>query len=132
MSYGCYGINFCVYKNVQMTTAKELMIGNLFLFTDEPKEIRRITGSHIEYAERYNGWFNSFFEPIPITEEWLELKLGFEKIKFFWANRLFIIKKDQFGKYTFCIGDQYTVEIEYIHQLQNLYLCICGKELQLK
>jgi hypothetical protein len=131
MSYGCYGINFCVYKNLQMTTAKELMIGNLFLFTDEPKGIRSITGTHIEYAERYNSWFNSFFEPIPITEEWL-LKFGFKKSDhdsggYKWHNGMFYIL--ELAKDAFYCDYILIFSIHYIHQLQNLYLSLTQKEL---
>jgi hypothetical protein len=124
-----------------MIQAKELRIGNLFLFTDEPKGIRSITGSHIEYAERYNGWFNSFFEPILITEEWL-LKFGATKYN---DNRFYLDleKEGTLQLFFWNIGDDYIIcefssrsehvcyfnDHKYVHQLQNLYFALTQKEL---
>ena len=118
-----------------MIQAKELKIGNLFLFTDEPKEIRSITGSHIEYAERYNGWFNSFFEPILITEEWL-LKFGFTQtdkgVYVLWCSnyqKIQYIFSTISETQSVIYNNAFINNILYIHQLQNLYFALTQKEL---
>ena len=69
-------------------------------------------------------------EPIPITEEWL-LKFGFvfNADSKFWVDRLCVhLKDNEF----YIIYEQGRVWIEYIHQLQNLFYFLSGKELELK
>jgi len=81
-----------------------------------------------------NDWER--LKPIPLTEEWLE-RFGFEKensINEEWRKEksLPIIKEgDEFsfivGYYENTIGF-----FKYVHQLQNLYFALTGKELELK
>ncbi len=75
-------------------------------------------------------------EPIPLTEKWL-LSLGFNSIDFvhdgledngyyepemeFSLNRSF-----QFSEY------HKRIDLQYVHQLQNLYFALTGKELIIK
>ena len=74
-------------------------------------------------------------KPIPLTKEWL-LKLGIQYSDFeglFQIGGYDIDAKDgsychfYFNEY----GDWYK-EIEYVHQLQNLYFALTGEELKLK
>lgn len=70
----------------------------------------------------------SMIRPIPLTEEWL-LKFGFEKSgdhynKWVDDVRAFILLND----FTLCDIDL-KVEIKYVHQLQNLYFALTGKEI---
>jgi len=72
------------------------------------------------------------FKPIPLTEEIL-LKCGAKKTD----------KEDSFGGFIIYYpngngmriknnewsNQHITVKIEFLHQLQNLYWCLCGKEL---
>lgn len=79
---------------------------------------------------------DKIIQPIPLTEEWL-LKFGFE----------LDIEDDgyQKGKYKVSVSDEgclffiyigyYPEEIaefKYVHQLQNLYHALTGKEIKLK
>ena len=83
-------------------------------------------------------------EPITITEEWL-IKLGFER-KNNYPNEILAIRderylgcwlgisKSLFENWTFYKGSWIDnkvniVEIKHIHQLQNIYFDISGKEL---
>ena len=78
------------------------------------------------------------FEPIPITEEWL-LKFGFKELNI--KNRFitecgFEIEKQGFNyAYVLWGGEdapfltQFIGHCKYIHQLQNLYFSLTGKEL---
>lgn len=73
-------------------------------------------------------------KPIPLTEEWL-IKFGFEREGHF-TMRL--------GKFTcsceedyisdFCLGDIELFDVipKYVHQLQNLFYALCGRELTVK
>jgi hypothetical protein len=76
-------------------------------------------------------------EYIPLTEEW-KLKFGFEKTE--WDNfnsyRL-MIGNNEYAIILYSdgnceVGDIITCKIEYVHQLQNFYFAIKGKELTLK
>lgn len=79
------------------------------------------------------------FKPIPLTPEILE-KAGFV-IDYSW--QIPKVQKDNFVMYidnsdgftlsaNFGHIQQLDVEIKYLHQLQNLYYCLTGKELEIK
>ena len=117
-------------------TASELRIGNyVFDGNRELTQVKSIIEGAINYELDYgNLWANQecYFEnlnPIPITEEWL-LKFGFEKCEYLkntWDNGSIIISlKYDIFYYELLNG---TVDIKYIHQLQNLYFALTGKEL---
>lgn len=81
-----------------------------------------------------------YFEPIPLTEEWL-LKFGFEKdydktlpyqegyikenIKF---NSEFQLMEEGMEGDLICIGKP----LKHVHQLQNLYFALTEEELEVK
>lgn len=79
---------------------------------------------YIEYNETH-------FVPIPLTEEWL-LKFGFED-----RNILGFFSKDSFTihfgqKLVFYKGDRVLKNfdnLEFVHQLQNLFFVLTGEEL---
>ena len=88
------------------------------------------------------GSFN--YAPIPITEDIL-LKCGFEKhsnSNEFW--NLYTLKNGWYISQALHIEDSAGVnfgcfywsgefiEIKHLHQLQNLFFCLCGKELTIK
>ena len=75
-------------------------------------------------------------DPIPITEQWL-VDFGFEKTE--WDNnnsfRKMIGNNDYaivFYSNCICeIGDIIVKEIDFVHQLQNLFFALTGTELEL-
>jgi len=94
--------------------------------------------------------YDKYIKPIPLTEEWL-VKLGFEVNKclgreYYWID----LTKDQstYIYYHFkdgvCVGNgisvsgseeyerTYFVDLQYVHQLQNLYFALKANELILK
>jgi len=120
--------------------ATELRIGNYVYH--HCSTIVEVIDSHKIEIESIN---HGFFEPIPLTEEWL-LKFGFilekdlvllredEKEYQVYIKNISII--DIKGSYYFWIGIEednwYSFEwtkIEYVHQLQNLNFAITGEEL---
>ena len=73
-------------------------------------------------------------KPIPLTEEWL-VKFGFKnKTVLEFIDRYFI---DEFSVdynrthkyYHFNVGYEFNVEIDHIHELQNLHFSLTGEEL---
>ena len=78
--------------------------------------------------------------PIPLTEEWL-LKFGFEDIT--QLDNIDFKEYRMINEYSFCVqfpcgveahcyAGNYPIAIKYLHQLQNLYFALTGKELTMK
>jgi hypothetical protein len=72
-------------------------------------------------------------DPIPLTKVWL-----FEKFNFSWSNKFNCYMKDTPDDTPFFLDKNFvvldidlTIEIKYVHQLQNLYFAITGEELKL-
>jgi len=110
--------------------ASELRIGNLIIGAFD--NTLKVTISQMVNLD--NG-FESI-EPIPLTEEWL-LKFGFKTDNKCWRKDIHIfeyelIKDDEF---TFDVinveCNNWTVSVKYVHELQNLYFVLTGKELTL-
>ena len=84
------------------------------------------------FFKTLKGWSKG--RPIPLTEEWL-LKFGFSLVSY----RFFISGGHEvrssafmFNRFSYFIGSIYIAEVEYVHQLQNLYFALTGKELEIK
>jgi hypothetical protein len=72
--------------------------------------------------------FIEWFEPIPLTEEWL-LKFGFKKSSWGWIKNGVNIQK---GFTLAFSSNKNSIEIKHLHQLQNLYFALTGQELEFK
>lgn len=113
-----------------MIDARELRIGN-YVTHNHPigMKLQAIitNGCDIDLYEE--------LEPIPLTEEWL-LKFGFEQI----GSTIYInigsieIGTISNGKrfYIQIRSENVTLPIKSVHELQNLFFCLCGKELVLQ
>lgn len=77
------------------------------------------------------NFLNIYLEPILLTQEWL-LKFGFETDNIEWWNGILSIGIYKDGLF-FCPTGEISLrigkEIQYVHQLQNLYFVLTGKEL---
>ena len=122
----------------------ELRIGNYVTFTDETNTIVAI--SPADFAREFHkGYHFDGYEPIPLTEDWL-VRFGFEceeqeatGIALYneWSIGRFCLltdgtegwAKDSYAK-TFL--DEPNVEVKHVHQLQNLFYCLCSEELTTK
>lgn len=109
--------------------ANELRIGNFVYLKSKQKIFGISSGYEID-----TGTDSEDFEPIPLTEEWL-LKFGFELCdapeEQGYQKGEYRMFKNDVGEFNFCLfefGDWYQ-KIESVHELQNLYLCLCGEEL---
>jgi hypothetical protein len=74
---------------------------------------------------------NVNFWGIPITEEWL-IKFGIND-KFYFAGNLILCEDEE----SYYLADENDIgfglrPIKYVHQLQNLYHSLTGKELEIK
>ncbi len=130
--------------------AKELRIGNIVY--SKMFERDRIVGiigrNNLLSYECENGGLDGTIgiidaNPIPLTEEWL-LKFGFEKISELEYNiklGVLISICIDISDYSYAIYDNTgnfnkgayptsLVSSKYVHQLQNLYFALTGKELE--
>jgi hypothetical protein len=137
--------------------ANELRIGNLIKGTANAKVTPPTV--YAVYTETFSDIDSGLgiFEPIPLTEEWL-LKFGFKSINDSCGYRIEISKNDsKFWLTVFLSHDtdgsevwgcnhadltelepnesfcsSIPVNIDYVHQLQNLYFALTGEELGIK
>jgi hypothetical protein len=136
--------------------AKELRIGNFVFNNNKVIEIENIYDDAVNVLFFAGGWGDygyvsddnkiSNLNPIPITEEWL-LKFGFNNVsdnfsKSFQKNgfRVSLGSDNAWYReeYLFNEGIEEKdwmgaegIDIETIHQLQNLYFALTGEELSL-
>lgn len=121
--------------------ANELRIGNIVRYygNNNPLKIE-----HIDTRNR-NGWLNGYIieensnclnktaisalEPIPLTSEWL-INFGFEETDY--AGGCYYLGSLQIDLSDFECAfktNWLDCKVQYVHQLQNLYFAITGKEL---
>jgi len=125
--------------------ARELRIGNLV--NHIRKGIIVVGIMELDFVEK--GVLD--IDPIPLTEEWLK-KFGFEfeykncgveakisvQINEYWKTSFSIWSVDGWYYWQYTPGgydaeyNDWPVELQYVHQLQNLFYCLCGKELTIK
>ena len=106
-----------------MLSANELRIGNFVnVKTIWQDQIYSVSEGCVTL--RANGLFPlEVIKPIPLTEEWL-LKFDFDKYNLgFWCSS---------DALYFEYGDGRSVEIKYVHSLQNIYFALTGEELTIK
>jgi len=130
--------------------ASELRIGNYVNYAAEKVIVlqtsiksRNKWDVELGYFEDSIGFERMITEiqPIPLTEEWL-LRFGFEKeeeqdelLNTFMFCKLNTVRVEFSDKHKQLYWhDNYTSiyhkEIKYVHQLQNLYFALTGKELE--
>jgi hypothetical protein len=102
----------------------ELRIGNYIL---DGGDVEEVTYRVIEMLVKNQAEF----DPIPLTEEWLVRfdgrKTIVEDYPIYFVNPFDI----EFYGYesVVLIGERAEVKVKYVHQLQNLYFALTGKEL---
>ncbi len=119
--------------------ASELRIKNLINHEGDVLEVIEIKMVSIDGNPKINGWDEEEIEPIPLKQQWL-LKFGFER---FPMSAPALAEWDEYVKdgfevfnygtslqeYYFKAWDGKIIKLEYVHQLQNLYFSLTGKEL---
>ncbi len=127
---------------METVRASELRIGNFvmdrggkILFIDHWEYENKISEKRVDGLHPFTE-FVEYLQPIPLTEEWL-LKFGFEMeysqltniYKYFLVNAPFGYSQGQFNVFT--QTGCFSVEIKYVHQLQNLYFALTNEELEI-
>ena len=112
--------------------AKELRIGNWVYHSSGNIIDVEIINSDIEEDD---------LQPIPLTEEWL-VKLGFKR----YTDRHYTMSLSSRGLINVYLSPDGDLSVElgtttgyllgyppitHVHHLQNLYWCLCGKELEI-
>lgn len=126
-----------------MIDSKELRIGNLVLFDTEVDTIQSLGRKYCD-GENRRTWSYDRLHPIPLTEELL-VKLGFDEYVDFGNNTgdfdliplqgfsyNIVTKKVRVMHSPNPTSYRLKTEINYVHQLQNLYFALTGQELELK
>ena len=121
----------------------ELRIGNLVCYNGEVAKVEQITKHKIGYHTKPNETRMNYarlceIEPIPITEEWLT-KIGF--VKRIYSDKIFAYGEGMLSTVYFIEGTMIDIRTEdndatilckHLHQLQNAYHLVAGKELDIK
>lgn len=137
-----------------MINVNELRIGNLVRYFSKPCYVKQIKHENSSYyiagvdnmgdLTKYYNVADSF-EPVPLTPEWLGKRLGFEARQDPDEPLIYsILKMDldiasmEDGYYLrtnntdpWC-NTNIGRKIEYVHQIQNIYLDLTGEELNVK
>ena len=122
--------------------ANELRIGNYVLFNNfiQPQRAVVVDGKFLLPFNKTDLEINNYYQPIPLTEEWL-LKFGFEKE----SNKSYSTGEEiVYGVYkldeltynsiqkNWWFNGVLSNQPIYVHQLQNLYYALKGEELTIK
>jgi hypothetical protein len=112
--------------------ATDLRIGNwVNLYDDYNSEVTGLTNTNkvwcVNNPHNENcAWNPDKIKPIPLTEGWLK-KLGFEKALNGWWDET---ENWCCNNNDFYLGAKmFLAKVDYVHQLQNLYFALTGKEL---
>lgn len=103
----------------------ELRINNLVLYRGEVSVVKGVLATSVDLEVKPCINYTKMallpsIHPIPLTEEWL-VRLGIYKQEFgIWNNGDAIY---------FSYGLEKDIEIKSVHQLQNLFFSLSGKEL---
>lgn len=111
--------------------ASELKIGNHLRYPK--KNYFEITESDFKNDNFWYDIHDEIIEPIPITEDWL-IRFGFEpKVMHFQktGSHFYVYKRHTDNQLVYRTNN-FTIELKFIHQLQNLYFALTGEELKLK
>lgn len=138
-----------------MLKNNELRIGNLVEWYGKPYPIIQIKENNACIEDLSNDFdqlhWLPVLSPIPLTEEWLlkfdiikrnfteDMPEAFHKpdidedgdIWYSWVKGAFNLEIQTNGEIWFEVYSHYK-HIKYVHQLQNLYWCLVGEELEIK
>lgn len=121
---------------------QELRQGNFISLNETMVSVRSVHSDNtfrciklIKDDEEIGCFSISMAKPIPLQGDWL-LKFGFEKSDNYFIKNGFIVyqKRDGIdGRQRFYFAhDEFNPNLDFIHQLQNLYFSLTGEELKLK
>lgn len=134
--------------------SKELRVGNyVYDEQNDPCKISKLTSKkndeyegyfdgddfQVEYDDKDNIYLSSVINPIPLTEQWLK-EFGFWKsTEMTWYSsepteynipKLKLTNFKPKEDIPMLLDDKYGTHLKHVHQLQNLYFALTGKELE--
>jgi len=139
---------FC--RKSKMIEARDLRIGNWVIKVTGEDLDGNLMGDTVQLIEVVNS-SPSFKASIDLTPEWLE-RFGFEKkikeqnidgVEYIlrlddsegrdgsWFSSVGTLVEGEVVVLCLCRGNYFCNNVEHVHQLQNLYFALTGKELQL-
>lgn len=108
--------------------AKDLRIGNYFIgYSNCIEQWGLESFGLLKQGIEVDEIIRSF---VPLTEDIL-LKCGFEVFPWGWVKK----STDDFGirlnlnSFNYEVSGNSSVKLKYLHQVQNLFWCLCGEEL---
>jgi hypothetical protein len=115
-------------------TAKDLRIGNLIYWNipekqNVPHEVVGIVKGKPQTIPISLGESIEDYQPIPLTEEWL-LRFGFINNELSAQPNVYVFHNCSIYVRGMS-GAVHPRDVQYVHQLQNLYHSLTGQELQL-
>lgn len=127
-----------------MMEINEIRVGNLIQFFGATKKIEYISNNAVVWLnEAKEPRYSSMSchvnigrcTPIPITADWLMI-LGFihdSEQEFFNRGDICLSYSKDYEGYTLFVNHEYETgePFKYLHQLQNLYFALTGKELEI-
>lgn len=133
--------------------AQDLRIGNWFIDHEadpqtsiywQVESIERVSSNpnqkHLGVRFRNGSCWSSIsiIEPIPLTEEWL-VKFGFQlehkegnQGSFRVYRKAELVYNSSHKAFWYNGRILENAPLDYIHQIQNLFYCLCGEELEIK
>ena len=108
-----------------MMKANEFRIGNILNYeTGEGLEEVVLDWQDIKLACIENGYFNQYYSPVVLTDEWF-WKFGVYE----YPNKALggIVRVS--GGVCFFKHNELDIEVKYVHTLQNLIFALTGEEL---
>lgn len=120
--------------------SSELRIGNFVINDAWGGESKIDSGDLLAMTQcELAGKDAEFIKPITLTDEWLEehgfkfIDMMFENVAMrYWRNDFMIVEE---SKVVLLYNDKEivtTVNVGYVHQLQNLYFILTGREIEIK
>ena len=127
-----------------MLQANELRLGNWVNYHNDDTPFRiieiAISGLSVKNSEEETWIELDQFSPIPLTPEILE-KCGFIKLRNNWSenvpdtfkiNLLNLNNGDDILNLILNAVNAPCPKVKYLHQLQNIYFCLCEEELKIE
>ena len=115
-------------------TINELRLNNLLKRGEDVVIVSAIFRSHFNCVNQesgidYGNNHQNNYQPIPLTEEWL-LKFGFQDRFLLCDNHKIDYEITERSEIIFWLNEN-GINLEFVHQLQNLYFALTGEELKI-
>lgn len=135
---------FYYFRNKDGNAQNELRLGNYLMYRGETlTRVQSLGVNGFETGKVSDTILDGIacgstdiadYEPIPLTPEWLE-RMGFVKNRIgdYGIGNTFVFPYTNPGEWFVTFSpDKGGTAVRYVHQLQNIYYAMIGKELEIK